>query len=44
MSFSAANLDDLSPLVLTKLGGALEASGGGRQRRRPAGALHRRNQ
>ena len=36
MSFSAANLDDLSPLVLTKLGGALEArveaaSAGGRQ-------------
>ena len=36
VSFSAANLDDLSPLVLTKLGGALEArveaaSAGGRQ-------------
>ncbi len=36
LSFSAADLDDLSPLVLTKLGGALQArlsasSSGGRQ-------------
>lgn len=36
LSFSASNLDDLSPLVLTKLGGALQAkvsaaSGTGRQ-------------
>ena len=36
VSFSAANLDDLSPLVLTKLGGAVDAkmeaaSDGGRQ-------------
>ena len=40
LNFSATDLDDLSPLVLTKLSGALEAKASAFDRRRQAVRLH----